>query len=439
MHIESNWLKAVLSSAYSSVPKTRRIEEVDLSRAVNRVLAEDIVAVQPVPRIARAATVGCAVSASAFANAAPDRPIEMKSVRRFETAPLTGTQVMTMVAHRAMPEGADTLIPLDLEEVCGGEEANNLVRVDPTTRTRYCISPPVVGTGVTQVGSEVEAGAVLARAGDRLSLAVMAAAALAGVERVKVNCKPSAGIILMPRHSLDPDQDEHDREMVAGFRAIAVGALNTFGVAQPAIFLMDPPVDHDVNDQAARDFIASYDLVLIVGQAHIQETGCHFALNTWIGGAIWAPDSGGQHPRCQVRIMNNDMRGLRAAGRLSDFVDQRRTTNTAVIQLMGSPAAALAMMHLLVKPTLEWFEGFDADLAPASARLIADAPIMPEPWVRLLWGRVSFNADAQLCFSPLRVPNDESLGPVDTNAFAIVLHDDPVIHPGDAIRIVRLA
>lgn len=439
MKAEINWLWGELGSAYSSVPKKRRVEEVDLSRAINRVLAADVVAAQPVPRIARAATDGCAVSASAFAEAAANHPIELQSIPLFHSGPLTGTQVMFIPANHAMPEGTDALIPIDLYEVCGGEKACKSIRVNATTGIRYCIVPPVVGTGVAQVGSEVEAGAVLAKSGERLSLAVMAAAALAGVERVKVNCKPSVGIILMPRRSLDPDQDEHDRELVAGFRAIAVGALNAFGVPDPAILVMDPPVDCDANCQAARDFIASYDLVLIVGQANGDETAHYVPLNAWIASTNPTPFRLGQHPRCQVRIMRNNMHLLREARRLSNFVDQTRTTNTAVIQLMGNPAAALTMMHLLVKPTLQWLEGFDSDLTPASARLIADEPIAPEPWVRLLWGRVSFNADAQLCFSPHRVPNDESLGPVDTNAFAIVLSTDPAIHPGDAIRIVQIS
>ena len=434
--IESNWLHSALAWAYSEVSKKRHVEEVDLSRAIGRVLAANIVAVHPVPRIARAATVGYAVSASAFADASTSHPIEMHSVPRCHPTPMTGTEVMVMMAHRAMPAGTDALIPVDLYE---GEEANNLVRVDATTQNRYCISPPVVGTGVAQVGCEVDAGAVLATSGERLSFAVMTAAALAGVNRVKVNCKPSVGVILMPRRSLDPDQDEHDREMMAGFRAIAVGALNTFGVPDPAILVMDPPVDRDANSQAARDFIASYDLVLIVGQAHGDETGHIVAMNTWIGSTFPAPLPVRQHPRCDVRIMKNDLRLLRSAGRLSDFVDQSRTTDTVVIQLMGSPAAAQTMMHLLIKPTLQCLEGFDPDLTPASARLIADAPIAPGPCARLLWGRVNFNADAQLCFSPHRVPHGESIAPGDANAFAIVQPDDPVIQPGDVVRVVQIA
>ena len=67
--IESNWLRPALVWAYGKVPRERRVEEVDLSQAIGRVLAADIVAYQPVPRIARAATVGFAVSASAFSDA----------------------------------------------------------------------------------------------------------------------------------------------------------------------------------------------------------------------------------------------------------------------------------------------------------------------------------------------------------------------------------
>ena len=85
------------------------------------------------------------------------------------------------------------------------------------------------------------------------------------------------------------------------------------------------------------------------------------------------------------------------------------------------------------------FRSFDPDLTPASARLIADAPIAPGPCARLLWGRVNFNADAQLCFSPHRVPHGESIAPGDANAFAIVQPDDPVIQPGDVVRVVQIA
>lgn len=133
---------------------------VDLSKALNRALAEDAVATAAQPAEARALRDGYAVRAEDIADAGSYAP-----------ALLAAAPVRVDVGD-VLPPSSDTVVPLDAIVARGGRfEA---------------IAPAAAGDGVLSAGADLRAGDFIARAGWRLNDFNLAMLAMAGMKRVAV-------------------------------------------------------------------------------------------------------------------------------------------------------------------------------------------------------------------------------------------------------------
>ncbi|MEA2906659.1 MAG: molybdopterin molybdotransferase [Alphaproteobacteria bacterium] len=134
--------------------------EVGLAAALLRVLAEDVVAPAGVPAQARALGDGYAVRAEDTADGGSYAP-----------APFAARPPRVDVGD-VMPPGADAVAPLDSVVERDGRFA--------------AVAPVAPGEGVLPINADLEAGAVLHRAGERLSAVDLAVLAAAGIDRVRL-------------------------------------------------------------------------------------------------------------------------------------------------------------------------------------------------------------------------------------------------------------
>lgn len=132
---------------------------IDLSGALDRVLAEDIVAVADQPATARALRDGYAVRAEDTADAGPYAPLPLAAAFRVDVGD-------------ALPAGADAVVPLDTIVDRGGRfEA---------------VASATPGDGVLPRGADLRAGDAVARAGWRLNDFNLAMLVMAGRKQVPV-------------------------------------------------------------------------------------------------------------------------------------------------------------------------------------------------------------------------------------------------------------
>src|SRR5262245_16922530 len=151
-------LDDVLESINSIAPVAPRA--VDLSRALNRALAEDAAATAGQPAQPLALCDGYAVRAEDIADAGSYAPV-----------PLAATPIRVDVGT-ALPAGTDAVVPLDAIVDRGGRfEA---------------IAPATAGDGVLACGADLRAGDFIARAGWRLNDFNLAMLAMAGMKQVAV-------------------------------------------------------------------------------------------------------------------------------------------------------------------------------------------------------------------------------------------------------------
>jgi molybdopterin molybdotransferase len=154
-------------------------ERVPLAAAAGRVLAEAAHAAGDVPPFATSAMDGFAIRAA-------DAPGELAVVERVAAGrpasrPLAAGEAMAIATGGAVPEGADTVAPVEVVV----ERANTLT----------VPADVVPGAHVRPRGGDVAAGDVVLEAGSELGAAQIGALAAAGVDVVDVAVRPRVAVL----------------------------------------------------------------------------------------------------------------------------------------------------------------------------------------------------------------------------------------------------
>jgi molybdopterin molybdotransferase len=214
-------------------------------RLAGRVLAADVVAAVDLPPFATSSMDGYAVRAAelggeplpiAFRIAAGDRPGEL---------PIGSAAGIATGAP--LPEGADAIVPIE-----EAEERDGLV-AEPTTP----------GACIRRAAEDVAAGQTIARTGDMLTPALLAAIASAGAATVEVCERPRIAVLatgselVAPGLPLEPGQIYESNAIAIAAQAVRAGAE----VATAAMVIDD----RDATEAAFAAAIADADVVVSSG------------------------------------------------------------------------------------------------------------------------------------------------------------------------------
>lgn len=192
------------------------VETVDLSGALGRVLAADVVAPHDVPSFSNSAMDGFAVRAADVS--APGAVLEIvEDVAAGQTAdlPVGAGQAIKIMTGAPMPEGADTVIRVE-----DTSEDSGKVTIETS---------PALGTSVRPPGGDVSAGTTVFTSGTRVSPAHVGVLATIGVAHPTVARRPrvavmSTGDELVPADTVDLEPGkirDSNRPMLLGLVADA--------------------------------------------------------------------------------------------------------------------------------------------------------------------------------------------------------------------------
>lgn len=163
-----------------------RVERLNLTEAVNRVLAETVIAPFDVPPFHRAAMDGYAVKASDIAEASPENPISLKLIGSVYAGELpisfvTEGTCIQIATGAPVPEGADCVVPFE-----DTEQEDTIVRVFKSFPAN---------SNITEKGSDVEQGRIVLTEGTLLTPAKVGVLAALGIDKVEVYAKPKIAIL----------------------------------------------------------------------------------------------------------------------------------------------------------------------------------------------------------------------------------------------------
>lgn len=170
-----------------------RLEPVDvaLADALGSVLAETVVAPEPVPPFANTAMDGYAVRAADTAGASPESPVPLQVVDdlaagRAPVIPVGVGEAIRIMTGAPMPVGADAVVMVERTRRGADGEADTLVMI---------LAEADLGDHVRAAGGDLGAGDVVFEPGTRLRGAHLGVLASVGADVVRVFRRPRVGVL----------------------------------------------------------------------------------------------------------------------------------------------------------------------------------------------------------------------------------------------------
>ncbi len=313
--------------------------DLDLHQAYGNVLAQDVIAPNPLPAFDHASVDGYAVRAEDVAAAEAGRPVRLNVVGDLGASSWRPVRIMpgacfSVAAGAPLPAVADAVVPLDATD-----RGMASVAVYQNVRRWH---------GIRRAGDELQAGAVIARAGSYVTPALVAVFAATGVGHVVVRPSPRVAVIATGDELVDVGRASQPGQVVdANSHSLTAAAAEAGAVAYRIGICDDDPegLRGLLEDQALQA-----DLIITSGGT-------------------------GTGPGDMVRRILSRREGSRAGSvTFSEVSLYPRTAlgfgtvggeEVPVVCLPGDPGAALIGFEVLARPVIQLLSGADPVFRPS--------------------------------------------------------------------------
>jgi molybdopterin molybdotransferase len=303
-------------------------ENVPLSEAAGRVLAEQVRSPIDLPVFDNSAMDGYGLRAADVATAKPDTPVRLRLAGRIAAGEVFAGKVTTGTCVRLftgspLPPGADAVVMQEDTRVESGAPGEVLI-----------LSPAVLGENVRSRGGDVKRGSTLGEAGEFLTAGRLGLLAAAGLTVVAVGRQPAVGLLATGSELQEPGRPLAPGRIYESNR-LALAALLGRAGAVPRTF---PLVADELaaTSRALEEACNQCDAVVTTGGVSVGEMDFIKRAFGQVGGELefW-----------KVAIK---------PGRPFAF---GRCRGKLLFGLPGNPVSALVTFLLLVRPALLRWQG----------------------------------------------------------------------------------
>ena len=198
-------------------------EEVPLADLVGRTLAEDVASRVDSPSVDASLKDGFAVQSQDVSSADPDHPVRLKLIGALSAGEQPGRTLAGGTAIRVMtgaplPRGSDAVLAGEFAREEGG--------------AIWCTRDAGPGRNILARGTDVRAGQILARRGQRLHPALIGLLAAAGLDRVPVVIRPRVAIIGTGDEVVAPGRPLPQGKLYASNIVETMAWLRAFGLTE---------------------------------------------------------------------------------------------------------------------------------------------------------------------------------------------------------------
>jgi molybdopterin molybdotransferase len=312
-------------------------EQLDLDASLGRVLAEELIAADPVPPFDNSAMDGFAVRAADVLTATPDAPVRLPVIGESRAgapaqAALAPGEAIAISTGAMLPHGADAVVRVE-DTRRAGDQVELLAPVSP-------------GQELRRAGEDVRPGKTVLRAGTTLGAAELGV--LASLDRAVVRCRrrPRVSILVTGDELLAPGEPD---------RAGAVRDSNSHSI--PALVrcaggevahLAAVADDGTATTAALASALENADMAIICGGVSV---GSHDHVRPALAGI------GAREAFWGIALKPGRPTWFGTAGR------------TAVFGLPGNPVSAMVTFVLLAGPMLRALAGEEEERARITAVL----------------------------------------------------------------------
>jgi molybdopterin molybdotransferase len=236
--------------------KTVGMEDIPLTTAAGRILAQDIVAKESYPTADVSLKDGYAIVSRDIEKAAPEKPVRLKVTGAVFAGPqLTGKvtrgTAVKICSGGRIPEGAEAVISIEFTVECSTDEI--LVKADAG-----------VGRNILKAGAEVRAGEHIVKRGEKLTPGFLGLAAAAGISTVKVYRRPTAAVIGVGDEVVAPGGQLYDGQLYASNMVTMESRLRALGIECIDLVAQD---NEKALEQGFRKCCQTADVILTSGGA----------------------------------------------------------------------------------------------------------------------------------------------------------------------------
>ena len=389
-------VEAARAAMLAEVP-TLPAETAPLSRAIGRVLAEDVEALRDQPPFAASAMDGWALR-SADAPGALRIVGESAAGHGYDPVLQPG-EAVRIFTGAALPAGADTIV----------------IQED-AAREGDSVTVPAAATGayIRPQGGDFREGQVLLTRGLRIDPWRLALAAAAGREMLLVHDRPRVALVSTGEEIIEPPADPGRFQIYDSGTPGLAAMLEAWG----ATVTRAKPVRDQLEAVIEALRGADADLIVTVGGASVGDHDLVRAAGEALGLSLRVSS-------VAVRPGKPTLFGVLADGR-------------RLLGLPGNPASAFVCAELFLKPLIDAFTGAEPQPRIVSARL---ASALPANGPREHWMRARLEMREGMIFAAPYGDQDSSLVTVFAGADALVrrMAGAPAAHAGDLVDILPLA
>ena len=228
-------------------------ERVPVERAAGRVLAETADALVDLPPFPSSAMDGFAVRAGDAGVGARLPVVARIAAGSPAERPLQAGEAMAISTGGAVPEGADTVIPLELVE-----DSGDAIEIREAAAT---------GANVREQGSDVRTGDTILEPGMRLGPAQVGALAAAGIHEVQCAKRPRVGILVTGSELKQPGAELGPGEIYESNGLLLATALQLAGAVPAQLGVVGD--DADEIERAMERALLGFDMLVTSGGASV--------------------------------------------------------------------------------------------------------------------------------------------------------------------------
>lgn len=248
-------LKRILISA----KPINRTELVPIGKALNRVLAEDVIANMSVPPFDRAAMDGYAVKAEETFDASSSKSKALELVEVLHAGALSNTilskgECIQVATGSPIPKGADAVVMVEYTEKNG-----DIVNV---------FKPVYPGANISPKGEDIEEGKVVLKVGEQLLPARIGALATLGKKEVKVYEKPQIAVVPTGTEIQEVGYPL-EKGQIYDVNSYTLSSIISENAATPIKCKTVPDTTHELRNTVKK--LLKYDIIIFSGGSSVGE------------------------------------------------------------------------------------------------------------------------------------------------------------------------
>lgn len=373
---------------------------VALTEALGRTVAEDLHAAEPVPPFTNSAMDGFAFQSVQRMESLRLRVCGELLAGQVPTRPVEAGQALRIMTGAPLPEGADTVVPLELTRV-SGEWIELLKPVRP-------------GANVRLAGEDISRGGLVVAAGTTLRPGEIGVLASVGLAQVPVFPRARVAVITTGDELVDCAQVPGPGQIRDANLPALCAQIEAFGAeARPFARVPDRP---EAMEAALREALESADVILTTGGVSVGD--CDFV-------------------KPVLEALGAEPVFWRVAQKPGGPLGFWMLNGKPVFGIPGNPVAAMLMVEEYVRPALRKMMGYRHLFRPERVGLLDKAWSKGGPDGRVHFLRVALREEGGALHATLTGPQGAGIlsSMLRANALALISEDETAIKAGGPVRL----